>query len=179
MGSSFPSSASTSSQLTPSFIINANAASSPSSTSSHQIPSELNNYEVFINFRGIDVRDGFLSFLFESLKEKGIDTFKNENLQKGIEMTPALKQTIQESRISIVIFSKNYADSPWCLDELVVINECREKYPTDEGVRGPFARALARLLKDHSDSSHNLGGWCHALKTISNDLSAFVSNEIK
>ncbi|XP_037493765.1 disease resistance protein RLM3-like [Jatropha curcas] len=100
--------------------------------------------------------------------------------------------TIQESCISIVIFSKNYADSPWCLDELVVINECREKSgqivlpvfyrvdPTDvQELRGPFARALARLLKDHSDSSHNLGGWCHALKTISNDLSAFVSNEIK
>ncbi|KDP38818.1 hypothetical protein JCGZ_04975 [Jatropha curcas] len=192
MSSSFSSSASTSSQRTPSFIINSIAASSPSSTSSQKTPSELNNYEVFINFRGKDIRDGFLSFLFESLKEKGIDTFKDENLQKGTEITPALKQTIQESCISIVIFSKNYADSPWCLDELVVINECREKSgqivlpvfyhvdPTDvQELRGPFARALARLLKDHSDSSHNLGGWCHALKTISNDLSAFVSNEIK
>ncbi|KDP38823.1 hypothetical protein JCGZ_04980 [Jatropha curcas] len=150
MGSSFSSSASTSSQRTPSFIINTNAASSPSSTSSQQTHSELNNYEVFINFRGKDIRDGFLSFLFESLKEKGIDTFKDENLQKGTEITPALKQTIQES------------------------------YPTDvQELRGPFARALARLLKDHSDSSHNLGGCCHALKTISNDLSAFVSNEIK
>ncbi|KDP42288.1 hypothetical protein JCGZ_01612 [Jatropha curcas] len=58
---------------------------------------------------------------------KRIDTFKDKNLQKGTEITPALKQTIQESCISIVIFSKNYADSPWCLDELVVINECREK----------------------------------------------------
>ncbi|KDP38822.1 hypothetical protein JCGZ_04979 [Jatropha curcas] len=192
MGSSFSSSASTSSQRTASFIINTNAASSPSSTFSQQTPSELNNYEVFINFRGKDIRDGFLSFLFESLKEKGIDTFKDEKLKKGTEITPALKQTIQESCISIVIFSKNYADSPWCLDELVVINECREKSgqivlpvfyrvdPTDvQELRGPFARALARLLKDHSDSSHNLGGWCHALKTISNDLSAFVSNEIK
>ncbi|KDP42291.1 hypothetical protein JCGZ_01615 [Jatropha curcas] len=150
MGSSCSSSASTSSQRTPSFIINSIATSSPSSTSSQQTPSELNNYEVFINFRGKDIRDGFLSFLFESLKEKGIDTFKDENLQKGTEITPALKQTIQES------------------------------YPTDvQELRGPFARALARLLKDHSDSSHNLGGWCHALKTISNDLSAFVSNEIK
>ncbi|KDP42428.1 hypothetical protein JCGZ_00225 [Jatropha curcas] len=192
MGSSFSSSASTSSRRTPSFIINSIAASSPSSTSSQQNPSEPNNHEVFINFRGKDIRDGFLSFLFESLKEKGIDTFKDENLQKGTEITPALKQTIQESCISIVIFSKNYADSPWCLDELVVINECREKSgqivlpvfyrvdPSDvQELRGPFARALARLLKDHSDSSHNLGGWCHALKTISNDLSAFVSNEIK
>ncbi|KDP37884.1 hypothetical protein JCGZ_05766 [Jatropha curcas] len=192
MGSSFSFFASTSSQRAPSFIVNSIAASSPSSTSSQQNPSELNNHEVFINFRGKDIRDGFLSFLFESLKEKGIDTFKDENLQKGTEITPALKQTIQESCISIVIFSKNYADSPWCLDELVVINECREKSgqivlpvfyhvdPTDvQELRGPFARALARLLKDHSDSSHNLGGWCHALKTISNDLSAFVSNEIK
>ncbi|KDP38827.1 hypothetical protein JCGZ_04984 [Jatropha curcas] len=191
MGSSLSFFASTSSQRDPSFIINANAASSPSSTSSQQTPSELNNYDVFINFRGKDIRDRFLPFLFESLKEKGIHTFKDENLQKGTEITPALKQTIQESCISIVIFSKNYADSPWCLDELVVINECREKSgqrvlpvfyrvdPTDvQELRGPFARALARLLKDHSDSSHNLGGWCHALKTISNDLSAFVSNEI-
>ncbi|KDP38826.1 hypothetical protein JCGZ_04983 [Jatropha curcas] len=82
-------------------------------------------------------------------------------------------------------------DSPWCLDELVVISECRENLgqtvlrvfyrvdPTDvQELRGPFAKALFRLLQDHSDRSHNLGGWCHALKIISNDLSAFVSNEI-
>ncbi|XP_037493773.1 disease resistance protein RPV1 isoform X2 [Jatropha curcas] len=163
------------------------AAASSSSTS-----SQLKNQEVFINFRGKDIRDGFLSFLFESLKQKGIDTFKDENLQKGAEITPALKRTIQESYISIVIFSENYADSPWCLDELVVINECRERSgqivlpvfyridPTDvQELTGPFAKALARLLQDHSDSSRNFVGWCHALKTISNDLSGWVSNEIK
>jgi len=34
-----------------------------------------------------------------------------------------LLQAIQQSRISIVVFSKNYASSTWCLDEMAAIYE--------------------------------------------------------
>ena len=36
-------------------------------------------------------------------------------------------KTIEESRISIAVFSKNYAHSKWCLDELAKIMECRKE----------------------------------------------------
>ncbi|RDX58304.1 TMV resistance protein N, partial [Mucuna pruriens] len=45
-------------------------------------------------------------------------------LQFGDEIGPKLLKAIEESRISIVVFSENYAASSWCLDELVRIHEC-------------------------------------------------------
>ncbi|GKF48865.1 NB-ARC domains-containing protein [Tanacetum coccineum] len=37
-----------------------------------------------------------------------------------------LYKAIEDSRILIVIFSKNYASSLWCLQELVKILECKQ-----------------------------------------------------
>ena len=36
-------------------------------------------------------------------------------------------KAIRSSRISIIIFSQNYAFSAWCLDELVGILNCKKK----------------------------------------------------
>lgn len=35
-------------------------------------------------------------------------------------------QAIQDSQFAIVVFSENYADSKWCLKELVQILHCRK-----------------------------------------------------
>lgn len=37
-----------------------------------------------------------------------------------------LLRAIQESKLSVVVFSKNYATSKWCLNELVKILECKK-----------------------------------------------------
>ena len=34
-------------------------------------------------------------------------------------------KAIETSRIAVVVFSKNYATSDWCLDELVKIVDCK------------------------------------------------------
>ncbi|KAB1199117.1 TMV resistance protein N [Morella rubra] len=47
-------------------------------------------------------------------------------LRNGVTISPAHVKTIEESRISIIIFSENYASSTWCLDELIIILECRK-----------------------------------------------------
>ena len=39
------------------------------------------------------------------------------------EIQPELLKSIEESRSSIVVFSKNYADSRWCLEDLAKIME--------------------------------------------------------
>ncbi|GJW58507.1 NB-ARC domains-containing protein [Tanacetum coccineum] len=46
-------------------------------------------------------------------------------LPKGEQISSHLYKAIEESRFLIVIFSKNYASSSWCLRELVKILECK------------------------------------------------------
>src|ERR1044072_1550784 len=36
-------------------------------------------------------------------------------------------EAIENSKLSILVFSENYADSTWCLDEVVKILECKQK----------------------------------------------------
>ncbi|KAG2667281.1 hypothetical protein I3760_15G106600 [Carya illinoinensis] len=83
-------------------------------------------YDVFLSFRGEDVRQNFISHLYDALRRKGINTYIDEHLEKGNEISPALHKAIEESRILIIILSENYASSTWCLEELMKILECRE-----------------------------------------------------
>ncbi|XP_037494422.1 LOW QUALITY PROTEIN: disease resistance protein RPV1 [Jatropha curcas] len=80
-------------------------------------------YDVFLSFRG-EVRHEFVSNLYNALTEKGIRTYKDDrSLDKGKIITPALLKAIQESRFCVVVLSKNYGSSSFCLDELVKITE--------------------------------------------------------
>jgi len=86
------------------------------------------SYDVFLSFRGTDTRFGFTGNLYSALSQRGIFTFiDDEALRMGEEITPSLRKAIQESRISIIVFSKNYASSTFCLDELLQIIECHTK----------------------------------------------------
>ena len=95
-------------------------SSSSSSKSTHQFP-----YEVFLSFRGEDTRYGFTDHLYEALISHGIRTFRDdEELVRGRVIASELLNAIEESKIFVIIFSKNYATSRWCLDELVKIFDC-------------------------------------------------------
>ncbi|XP_056161628.1 disease resistance protein L6-like isoform X1 [Syzygium oleosum] len=97
---------------------------SPSSTSM----SSGYDYDVFLSFRGPDTRSGIVDFLYTSLLAAGIHTYRdNEELRVGDEIGPGLQKAICHSQISIPIFSKGYASSKWCLNELVQMVECRKK----------------------------------------------------
>ncbi|KAK4259250.1 hypothetical protein QN277_005598 [Acacia crassicarpa] len=85
-------------------------------------------YDVFLSFRGEDTRDAFSSYLYEALCNANIHTFMDHKLHKGQHIAPVLLKTIEESEISLIIFSKDYASSTWCMDELVHIMKCRDKY---------------------------------------------------
>ena len=82
-------------------------------------------YDVFLNFRGEDTRYNFTSYLYQVLCDKGFNTFIDDDLQKGEEISTKLLIAIELSMTSIIVFSENYASSSWCLDELVKILECR------------------------------------------------------
>ncbi|EXB22350.1 Putative disease resistance protein [Morus notabilis] len=89
--------------------------------------SSSTKYDVFLNFRGDDTRDNFISHLYKELDQKGIKTFMDDKLKRGDKISSALLKTIEKSKISLIIFSKNYASSSWCLDELVHILQCKER----------------------------------------------------
>ena len=98
------------------------AASSPSSSSSS---TRQYSYDVFPSFCGQDVRRSFLSHFLEGLKTNGVNTFVDDGIMMSGSINSELVRAIRESRVAVVILSKNYASSSWCLHELQLIIECR------------------------------------------------------
>ncbi|XP_048133024.1 TMV resistance protein N-like [Rhodamnia argentea] len=148
-------------------------ASSSSSSSSKPRKS----YDVFLSFRGPDVRNYFLGHLYTALDWVGISTYKDdEELRKGERISTELMKVIWESRIAVVVFSKNYASSTWCLEELVEIMECKEQrdlkvfpvfYKVDpREVRTPresYLEAMAKHERKFGKDLERVGRWKNAL----------------
>ncbi|CAK7338770.1 unnamed protein product [Dovyalis caffra] len=141
-------------------------------------------YDVFLSFRGKDTRKNFTDHLYIALVQAGIHTFRDDNeLPRGEEVSKHLLKAIQESKISIVVFSEGYASSRWCLNELVEILECKNRnidhivlpifYDVDPSdVRkqtGSFAKAFdkheeqfkekAKEWRKSLEEAGNLSGW--------------------
>ncbi|KAH9726831.1 Disease resistance-like protein DSC1 [Citrus sinensis] len=149
-------------------------------------------YDVFLSFRGEDTRDNFTSHLYAALCRKKIKTFiDDEELRRGDEISPALLNAIEGSKISVVIFSKDYASSKWCLNELVKILECKNMngqmvvpvfYHADPSdVRkqnGTFGDAFVKHEKQFRDVPEKVQKWRAALTEASN-LSGWDSMNIR
>ncbi|KAM0052499.1 putative TIR domain, P-loop containing nucleoside triphosphate hydrolase [Helianthus debilis subsp. tardiflorus] len=93
---------------------------------SEQSSSSTYDYDVFLSFRGEDTRHNFTDHLLKALREATIDTFFDDaEIQIGDFLKPELEKAIKSSRASIIVLSKNYASSTWCLEELALIMEQR------------------------------------------------------
>jgi len=134
-----------------------------------------------LSFRGKDTRHNFTAHLHQALLHKGITTFiDDEQLRSGEEISPTLLRAIEESRISVVVFSETYASSRWCLDELLKIVECKETkgqivvpmfYKVDPSdvrhQRNSFETALAKHEARFRDDV-KLQRWKAALAEVAN-----------
>ncbi|KAG6673343.1 hypothetical protein I3842_16G107400 [Carya illinoinensis] len=142
-------------------------------------------YDVFLNFRGEDTRKGFTAHLHDALCRKNINTYIDYKLPRGEEISEILLKAIESSRISIVVLSKKYASSTWCLDELIKILECKNTkhqkvLPVFYDVspaevrhqRESFGEALAKL-KDRLKDEMKVQRWKKALKEVTT-LSGFT-----
>ncbi|XP_062009366.1 disease resistance protein RUN1-like [Rosa rugosa] len=97
----------------------------PSSPPPPPPPSGKFTYDVFLSFSGTDTRKNFTDHLYTALKQNGIFTFRDdEELERGKSIGPNLLKAIEESRYVIAVFSRNYADSAWCLDEIAKVADC-------------------------------------------------------
>jgi len=81
-------------------------------------------HDVFLNFRGEDTRATFVSHLEAALTNAGISTYIDNQLQRGTDLGQELWRAIDGSHISIVVFSKRYTESSWCLNEPKKIMKC-------------------------------------------------------
>ena len=82
--------------------------------------------DVFVSFCGADCRTSFIAHLLAAFDCKRICAYKDDtNLPRGEKIGLELLKAIETSKIAVVVFSKNYATSGWCLDELVKIMECK------------------------------------------------------
>lgn len=69
-----------------------------------------------------------MDHLYSALCRVGVNTFRDsEELQKGEDISVELLKAIEQSKVSIIVFSETYASSRWCLEELVKILECKER----------------------------------------------------
>ncbi|XP_004310267.1 PREDICTED: TMV resistance protein N-like [Fragaria vesca subsp. vesca] len=98
------------------------------SSSSSPPPFRRLTYDVFLSFRGTDTRNNFTDHLYTALIHNGIRTFRDdEELVRGESIGPNLLKAIEESRYVIVVVSRNYANSSFCLDEIAKIVDCKKE----------------------------------------------------
>lgn len=150
------------------------------------------SYGVFLSFRGEDTRDGFTDHLYTALTQSGIRTFRDDATERGKLLKPELKKAIHNAAISLIVFSKNYASSKWCLDEVLMIIEehktstCKHEvipvfYKTDPSdVRnqtGSFKEAFDAYddeikaetdLEKKKELLEKVGAWRYSLKEAAN-----------
>ena len=153
-----------------------------SSSSTHQ----PKNFDVFLSFRGEDTRHGFVSHLYTALDHRGIYTFIDNDLSRGEEISVELFKTIENSIMSIIVFSENYASSTWCLEELTKIVECGKNkqlvrpvfYKVDPSEvrkqKGKYGDALTMHEQKFNDKE-KIRRWRKALREAAN-LSGWDSN---
>eukprot|EP01018_Ginkgo_biloba_P029562 Gb_20740 [translate_table: standard] len=143
-------------------------------------------YDVFLSFQGKDIRKTFVNHLHNALTASGIHAFlDNENLERGEDIQTSLYDAIDKSVLFIPVFSKNYGDSRWCLDELLRRRSKGKIMPLfydvePEDVRyqkGAFGEAFNRQHITHRPADENeIVEWRTTLKYVSS-LSGWSMSE--
>ena len=144
------------------------------------------NMRSLLVFVGPRSRTSFTSNLFTALDHERIGAYRDDiNLPRGGEIGTELLKAIETSRIGVVVLSKNFGTSDWCLDELVKIMECKRLlnqkvlpifYDVSQSEvleqKGIFAKAL---LKGPEDKVYN---WRTALMEAA-DLAGLHSEQYR
>ncbi|KAM7470196.1 hypothetical protein LguiA_008379 [Lonicera macranthoides] len=157
-------------------------------------------YDVFLSFRGEDTRKNFTDHLYTALVQAGYRTYRDEDeIERGESLEPALDKAIKGSRMSIIVLSKDYASSPWCLDELLMILKCRstsghlvlpvfyDVCPSEiRKQNGRTKDAFDRYLKQYKAEIYTVkkmklvekvGGWKKALKEVADLAGMELKNQ--
>ncbi|CAH8377476.1 unnamed protein product [Eruca vesicaria subsp. sativa] len=138
-------------------------------------------HQVFINFRGKDLRYGFASHLIDAFERHSINFFIDTHEQKGRDLKHLFKR-IEEATVALILLSiYRYGESKWCLEELRRIMEQAEREElivipifykvTPKEVRKQKGAFGSKFLKRTEKSSREeMEKWQVALKAVSNKI---------
>ncbi|EOA18839.1 hypothetical protein CARUB_v10007461mg [Capsella rubella] len=136
--------------------------------------------DVFINFRGAELRTTFISHLYTRLRRNGINAFIDSDEHAGQKLQN-LFQRIEDSKIALAVLSSRYTESHWCLQELVKMMECsmnnllvipifyKLEISTVAELKGDFGLHmwnLWRLPSRGRDRDNRIFKWSEALKDV-------------
>ena len=89
-------------------------------------PASPRMFDVFINHRGPDVKNILALPIYNILQGMGVLVFlDSREMDLGDLFPSTLRNAISFALVQIAIFSKGYANSPWCLAELSLMSQTK------------------------------------------------------
>ncbi|KAI3725530.1 hypothetical protein L1987_65320 [Smallanthus sonchifolius] len=133
-----------------------------------------------------------LQVFINALVQRGICVFKDEKLTRGKAISLELLKAIEESRVAVVVFSKNYANSSWCLAELAKIMEWHNQMgqkvlpvfyhvdPSDiRGQKNEVGIFFQQHGEKHKEEMNRVNEWREALTAAANLSGFHISKTFK
>ncbi|KAM7481224.1 hypothetical protein LguiB_005807 [Lonicera macranthoides] len=141
------------------------------------------DYDIFFSLSYRDRNN--TDYLYKALVDSGLRIFRDgDPIQRSEDIKSEVKKAMELSRFCIVVLSESYASSKWCLDQLVMMIECKPNailslfYDQKGRIGEGFAR-YEEQLKVEIDYQRTeklldkIQGWSDAL-SFASDLPGFV-----
>lgn len=134
-------------------------------------------YDVFLNHRGPDVKATFVAHLEDALRCAGFRPFLDaRSLMKGNPALKSIDQALDMAKVHIAVVSRRYAESKYCLNELVaMMRSGKPVLPVFYDVEpvdlrwvenGPFAEAFEKHKSKPGRTQKKLQAWRDALGAL-------------
>ncbi|KAM7481206.1 hypothetical protein LguiB_005789 [Lonicera macranthoides] len=141
------------------------------------------SYDIFISLSQVDRNS--TDWVYKALVESGLRIFRDGDPIEGSEdIEFDLQKAIERSKFCVVVLSKSYASSKWCLDQLAMMVECKRNaiLPLFCDEKGRIIEGFARFedqlksktgCRRRENLTDKIQGWSDAL-SFASDLPGFV-----
>ena len=148
--------------------------------------SKSGEYDVFINHRGPDVKKTFVAHLYAALSSWGFRPFLDaQDIDIAEPVFEEIDKALKGACVHVAIFSKGYAESKYCLEELCAMLKSKQRIiPVFYDVKaenlrrpedGPYKEAFDKHQR--RGRTENIPIWKEALHKVA-DYRAFRMDEV-
>ena len=134
------------------------------------------DFDVFLNHRGPDVKATFVAHLEDALRCAGFRSCLDaRSLMKGNRALTSIDQALAMAKVHVAVVSRGYAESKYCLNELVAMMRSGKPvvpvfYDVEPGdlrwvENGPFAEAFEKH-ESKGRSQKRVQEWREALGVL-------------